>query len=153
MGYSARNTCGDCPTPAIQTVHPKFQKDVQNDANNINLLGIGSESDYADYAFNSALNTKFCGRESTYWPSRRFANVTGDKGERALTPQVGYNCRFSHYNDTDCEDCGCLTLRNPCVLKSGAWDKCGCNYLWYNRSPSSWKSPMDGNINANVRWG
>lgn len=157
MGYAARNTCGDCPSPGVQTVHPSLGKDIHNDANDPNILGIGKEADTTDYFFGSSMNQRWCGSDDLYWPSRRFANLTGDKGDRALTPQVGYNCRFMHTQDTDCKNCPCLTLRDPCTFKSGAWDKCGCAYPggepWFRRNVSSFLSPNNANINANLRWG
>jgi hypothetical protein len=121
MGFAARNACAACPTPSIQTVVPPMGVDPLNPANNRDLLGMGRESDYADYAFNSGLAQRFCGARPNGQP--------------------------------DCQRCGCVTLRDPCVFQSGAWAQPGCDRGWFQRDHASFLSPNNGNIGANIRWG
>jgi len=52
---------GNCPQTGVQITTPEIPVDCMNPANNPNLLGIGERSSYADYAFGSALETKWCG--------------------------------------------------------------------------------------------
>ncbi len=51
----------NCPMTGVQTEQPDFPLDCMSPANNVNLLGIGERANYADYAFGSALETKWCG--------------------------------------------------------------------------------------------
>lgn len=133
MGEQARGVCGNCPNNAIEIRTPNFGVSKCNTANNLNLLGIGKEADYADYNFNNGLQQKWCGRS----------------GSR---PGVG-PCGQLHYNDTDCRNCGCINLRGSCTFRDNDWAKEGCDYLWFRRNRADFQSPEDGNINANIRWG
>jgi len=51
----------NCPPTGIEVGQPPFPIDRQNPANDPNLLGMGERANYADYAFGSALETKWCG--------------------------------------------------------------------------------------------
>jgi len=61
MFQMASKVRGNCPQTGVETAQPAFPLDPLNRANDPNLLGIGERNNFADYAFASALETKWCG--------------------------------------------------------------------------------------------